>query len=560
VGARIETLRKWTSRFGHMKIVLIDDDPDDLDLISDLLDESGFNSVKIIRVDNALDGLTEIQKQDATVYLLDYRLGAVSGLDILRQLNPLKIERPIILLTGMDDRETDLAAMDAGAWDFLSKERLTAETLERSIRYCVRRADDLEKLRLAEKAKVERDAAEAASRAKSEFLAHMSHEIRSPLTGILGFAKLASDTQVSDKERFEFIDIIKKSGDHLLRVVNDILDLSKVEQGRLEVESREFDWMKAVEDIAQIFRATAASKGLSLHVELPSQLTRFMSGDEHRFRQVLMNLLNNAIKFTGAGFVKIKANHESDSNSLVFDVVDSGIGMSESEQARIFQPFTQANPSLSRRFGGSGLGLHLSKSIAEAMGGELGLHQSGPNQGSTFRFVLPNVLVQSQTAATQEDIDTIRFEDDKKMRVLLVEDSSDNRMLVKHFLKSENVELSFASNGRDGAEAALASDYDVVLMDIQMPVMDGYEATQFLRSQGYDRPIIALTAHAFNEERDRALAAGFSDFVSKPIQPAQLIAKLKSAAGTALAPALSDKRFSNSYADKTFPTFTQEIL
>jgi two-component system sensor histidine kinase/response regulator len=533
MGALIETLKKLLSQHGRMKVVLIDDDEDDTKLVKDLLATSELSSFEVECISNAAAGLAAIQKQDGAIYLLDYRLGAVTGLDILEQVKPLMLERPIILLTGIGDRETDLAAMEAGAWDFLTKDGLTAESLERSIRYCLYRADDLEMLRSAEKAKLERDVAEAATQAKTEFLAHMSHEIRSPLTAILGFTKLALDRSCSQAERFEFLEIIKRSGDHLLEVVNDILDVSKIEEGCLELESTNFEWTVPVNDVVSILRRSAEIKGLKLDVEIEEGLRQQMAGDAHRFRQILFNLLNNAIKFTSHGFVILKVSKSSVGGCLSFDVVDSGIGMSEAEKTKIFQPFTQGNATLSRRYGGTGLGLSLSKTLAEALGGTLSLERSSSDGGSTFRLILPFSLEHIGNQLLPPNVaHCIEVEKEERIKVLVVDDSPENRLLVKHFLKSEDIDLKFACDGQSGIDAAQSEEFDVILMDIQMPVVDGYEATRRLRNSGYSRPIIALTAHALTAERDRVLSSGFSGFVSKPIQPAVLIATLRNAGQT----------------------------
>jgi signal transduction histidine kinase len=513
-----------------MKIVVIDDDQDDFFLIRDLLQDIEANKYEALWIPNYADAIAAIHKQDAAAYLIDFRLGERTGLEILSEFKGMTLSRPMILFTGQADRETDLAAMNEGAADFLAKSKLTAEILERSIRYSVRRTDDLAKIKGAKKIQVEKEIAEAANQAKSRFLAHMSHEIRSPLTAILGFTSLAQDAATTPEEREEFLEIISRSGAHLLKIVNDILDLSKVEDGKIEVESKSFHWREVIRDVVKSLEPVANAKGLHLDtkIAMDQNAPEMMLGDSQRFHQILMNIVNNAIKFTGKGSVSVESKFVRNENKIEISISDTGIGIKPSEQKRLFQPFSQADSSVSRKYGGTGLGLDISKKLARALQGDLVLSRSVPNKGSTFVLSLPMNFTSHKAVrpiGVSKPIQQRRLPIGK-LKVLLVEDSKDNQLLVSRFLKAEGVEVQCADNGKQGLIEAMTGDFDAVLMDIQMPEMDGYEATRQLRKKGFLKPIIALTAHALAEERAKALSSGFSSFVSKPIAREQLLQAL----------------------------------
>ena len=385
--------------------------------------------------------------------------------------------------------------------------------------------------------KIEKEAAEAANQAKSRFLAHMSHEIRTPLTAILGFAELAKDPIHSFEERAEFLDIIGKSGSHLLRVINDILDLSKVEEGGMEVDPSPFNARESIRDALILMGPSAKTKGLRLAFIVDEKAPEFVTTDSHMFRQILLNMLGNAIKFTTHGEVVIELRAVPDENRFAVSVRDTGIGIAPQEQERLFRPFSQANSSLSRKFGGTGLGLDLSRRLAHMLGGNVVLAQSTVGVGSTFVLTLPiqqRVLAtESNDVKLQPSLSPPASESSlalNKMRVLVAEDSKDNQLLIKHFFKGTGIEASFVSNGEEAVREAQFHEFDAILMDIQMPEMDGYEATYLLRADGYKNPIIALTAHSFNEEHQKALRSGFSNFVSKPISRNQLLSVLSDAA------------------------------
>ena len=406
-----------------------------------------------------------------------------------------------------------------------------------------------------------RDNAEHANAAKSRFLANMSHEIRTPMTAILGFAEiLGSSIECCDKcpersaclkrvENREHVRTICRNGRHLLGLINDILDLSKIEAGKMDMESVACSAVGIVEEVVSLMRVRAVEKGLSLHARYEFPLPQTILSDGAKVRQVLMNLVGNAVKFTHKGHVELVARYVGDvpggRASIVFEVKDTGIGMTPEQIGRLFQPFAQADSSTTRQFGGTGLGLAISKRLAEALGGGIDV-QSRPGEGSAFSFTMEAVLPKpalmlndlSEAALPSGGGRPLCPTTTLRGRVLLAEDGPDNRMLICTILRNAGAEVATAVNGRLAVQKALSAraggtPYDAILMDMQMPETDGYEATRQLRRAGYDGPIIALTAHAMSEDRGKCLAAGCDDYATKPVDRASLLSMLARLMGNA---------------------------
>jgi PAS domain S-box-containing protein len=372
--------------------------------------------------------------------------------------------------------------------------------------------------------------ANAASESKTSFLANMSHEIRTPMNAILGFTELMLDPMQSTDERQMCIATVQRNASQLLKILDEILDISKVESGHMQIEKVEVNVSSLADDLKSLLSLQAADKGLEFNVGLLTPVPQFFYSDPTRLRQILLNLTGNAIKFTKEGHVRVTAEWEvvdATHGHLIFKISDTGVGIQATNVDHLFQPFVQEDSSITRNFGGTGLGLALSRQLARAMGGDVTLESSTPGQGSVFclsleietpestPFVGNLELLFSQRTKKIPKIGDRRLQD---MNVLLVEDVVDNQALMVHFLNFAGAHVDVANNGSEGVEKALSGNYDAVLMDIQMPVLDGYQATQQLREQGYETPIIALTAHAMAEERERSLQAGCNDHLSKPVE------------------------------------------
>ncbi len=384
-----------------------------------------------------------------------------------------------------------------------------------------------------------KEAAEVANATKSAFLANMSHEIRTPLGAVLGFSELLTDDSMTASERLNSIDIIKRNGRLLSNIINDILDLSKVEAGRLDFERSEVSFNEVMKEIGSVLSLEAIEKGVELKVTSVGALPSKIKTDPLRLRQVLLNIVGNAIKFTSRGSVHIKVKLVPDvagSSKLAFVVTDTGEGIQPDQVSRLFKPFTQADVSTTRKFGGTGLGLALSKKLAIGLGGDVVLTGSTPGKGSTFTVTIDpgfmeQVLFQgAEPMPTQAQTRLASPGEPKtslsQMKILVVDDSPDNQILIKKILKLAGAMVETACNGREGVQKALGGEFDVVLMDLQMPEMDGYEAVKLLRSKGFNKPIIALTAHAMKEERIHSLQNGFDNHLTKPVDNVELVKTL----------------------------------
>ncbi len=396
-----------------------------------------------------------------------------------------------------------------------------------------------------------RDAAEAANRSKSEFLANMSHEIRTPMTAILGFADMLlerGDPTQAPVERLDAAQTIRKNGEYLLGIINDILDLSKIEAGKLTVERIDCSLTQVVSDVISLIRVRAEGKGLPVTVDYHGPIPLTIQTDPTRLRQILINVLANAVKFTEAGEVRLSIRAVRDPRAPViqFDVKDTGVGMNQEQVTQLFRPFTQADASTTRSFGGTGLGLTISKRLARMLGGDVTVIETQRGTGTRFRMTIAtgplnnaNWIDRPDQAREPDATATSAAHPDARApsaqtsladcRVLVVEDGLDNQRLILHFLKTVGADVTLAENGKLAVETAIAANendtpFEIILMDMQMPIMGGYEATQLLREIGHVGPIIALTAHAMDGDREKCLQAGCDDYLVKPIDRKKLIA------------------------------------
>ncbi len=376
-------------------------------------------------------------------------------------------------------------------------------------------------------------AADAANRAKSRFLANASHELRTPLTAILGYADLLADSELSEQQRDLHLQTIRRNGQILLELINDLLDLSKIEAGKMVVERTDCSPYEIAEELASLMRVRAVEKGLSLETDYAFPIPQTIRTDPIRLRQILMNLVGNAIKFTKQGGVRITVGLERQpvaSPRLQFSVADTGIGISGPAIAQLFRPFTQVDTSTTRHFGGTGLGLAISQRLAKMLNGEVTV-VSEPGKGSTFTVSVdpgslqdvPMLQAPPKYGAEEPRPKTARRKETLRGRVLLAEDGKDNQRLIAVILKKAGLEVDLAENGQIACDCATASadegrPYDLILMDMQMPELDGYGATRRLRQDGWQGPIIALTAHAMAGDREKCLQAGCDGYLSKPIE------------------------------------------
>ena len=386
-------------------------------------------------------------------------------------------------------------------------------------------------------------AAQAASRAKSDFLTNMSHEIRTPMTAIVGFSELLLQPVQTLSDRHDALQVIRRNARHLLDLINDVLDLSRIEAGKMVTCRTTTDLIHTLGEVASMMRSRAVEKGLGFRVQFKGPIPRRIQTDPLRLRQILVNLLGNAIKFTADGEVRLVVScppvgvgsdapgKEVLGKQVRFDIADTGIGMTADQMARLFQPFTQADESTTRKFGGSGLGLDISRRLSKMLGGDITVH-SIPGVGSTFTLTIdgsPLEDVQTTTDATAlllgTSVETATFEQNKVAgHVLLAEDGPDNQRLIRHLLERAGAKVTIAENGRLAVDKARAAPFDLILMDMQMPELDGYGATSELRRRGIQVPIIALTAHAMSDDREKCIAAGCTDYLTKPLDselPAQ---------------------------------------
>lgn len=422
-----------------------------------------------------------------------------------------------------------------GSYRWFLGRALPIRNKDRVIQYWIGTATDIDdqKKVLAE-LEVAKELAEHANATKSAFLANMSHEIRTPLGAILGFSGLLKDNNLTEKERDQYINTINRNGQSLTRIIDDILDLAKVEAGRLEVEEIDFSLYDLMNEVVDLFQEKAKLKGISLRLKIDQSVPDFISTDPTRLRQILINIVGNAVKFTAVDgvlvHVKLKQHVEGALRIDVF-VKDTGPGLSEEQKSRLFKPFSQGDNTMTRQYGGTGLGLVLSQRLSQALGGGISIEECAPGKGSTFVISFVATVSKKPALELVPIRETAKLNSKllplKDIKVLLVDDSLDNQFLVNRLLSKNGAWVELAGDGAQAVEKALSNTYDIVLMDIQMPLMDGYQAIEILGQKNYDKPIIALTAHAMLEDQMKTKAAGFAGHLTKPIDVSELVESIK---------------------------------
>lgn len=524
------------------KVLIVDDS----DVVRRILGNAlGHDDYQLFSASDGADGRQKVHELKPDIVLLDVEMPVLDGFAVLREIREsYKVEEvAVIMVTSHNDGQGITRAFEEGAFDYIPKPATDSEIKAR-VRNAVRA------LQLLREQKSLRREAEAANESKSAFLANMSHEIRTPMTAILGYTEILELEAKLHKmpELFlDSLDTIKRNGGHLMELINDILDLSKIEAGKLDVESIPCSPQTIVEEVMELVLVRAEAKGLKLEATYDFPLPVEIKSDPTRIRQVLINLIGNAIKFTEVGTVRLHTTFletPGEEPQIRFSVIDQGIGMSEAQLANLFRPFTQADSSTTRKYGGTGLGLTICKRLANILGGDISV-TSELNKGSTFSATVQTgdltgieriQKLEDQSSAPQESAAAQQAQSScpipefplKGKKVLLAEDGPDNQKLISFILKKAGAEVTVVDNGEQARDAALKALhigllYDAILMDMQMPILDGYEATKAIRAQGYPAPIISLTANAMEGDREKCITAGCNDHITKPVDRRKMI-------------------------------------
>lgn len=512
-----------------IRVLLLEDDPADARLVEHMLRRMVSTAFEVVITGRLAQATARLAQGDIQVVLADLSLPDSQGLATLTALTGAAPDLPVVVLTGNDDDAQAIEALKHGAQDYLVKGRGDAFVLSRVIRYAIERKAGQRALKEA------LDQAEAAARAKSLFLATVGHEIRTPLNGILGMARLLLETSLDFKQR-TFAETVASSGESLLGVVNDILDFSRLEAEGLALEAVAFDLLEMVDEIRLLMAPRAAEKGLTLSCRFAPAVPSYVLGDPLRLRQVLLNLVGNAIKFTERGnvtlSVEVLGDGESGAPVLRFAVADTGIGIPEAARAGLFSEFHQADSSITRRFGGTGLGLAICKRLVTLMGGEIG-YDSVTGQGSSFWFRVALPAAEAPAIAAEAEVARA---DGPKCRVLLVDDNPVNREVAAGLLERHGHVVTSVGDGMAAVDAMRTGNYELVLCDMRMPGVDGLETGRCIRALGGAAaltPLWLLTANP--SEQDEALwrEAGFDGCMAKPFRVEEAMRVLAGRAGTA---------------------------
>ncbi|WP_374075726.1 response regulator [Bdellovibrio bacteriovorus] len=519
------------------KLLVVDDHIENVLFLSHLISN---NDVEIITARNGEQALAHLMDHEFGLALLDVQMPGMSGFELARLIRASKKTKnlPMILMTSEQrERAVVFEGYETGAVDFLFKP-LDPHVVRSKVRTFVL-LDQQRRLSLAQVQEVEnlKRKAEEANLAKSHFLANISHEIRTPLGAVLGFADILNQDKLSEEERREFLDAIRRNGELLSRLIDDLLDLSKIEAQRLDFERKEISIKDILSDVQSILGFRASEKGIALQVESPATDLLLMA-DPLRIKQVLLNVIGNAVKFTDKGQVRVQVKTQDCRSpaeaghlkKVIFTIEDTGLGLTPAEVQRLFQPFSQADVSTARRFGGTGLGLVISRQLARLMGGDLQLVSSQVGVGSVFEVSLLLELSPYVNQAFHHNSlrEPLAHESSIAGKVILVvDDVGDNRLLIDRYLRPQKINLLQAGSGQEALDILQTTSPDLILMDIQMPMMDGYEAVRRIRMRGYKAPIIALTAHAMREETRKCLSAGCDAVLTKPTRRNELVGLLQ---------------------------------
>ncbi len=537
------------------KILIVDDKIENLIALEKVLN---VFDVDFIRATSGNEALVMTLMYDFALAIVDIQMPEMDGyetVELMRQDEKTRL-LPVIFVSAIYTEKIHIIkGIETGAVDFIPKPivpiilrgkvkvfldlHVHKTQLEKLVLQRTHELNDInEKLQdeVAERKKAYLIAEEAKAKAlaadkhKSTFLANMSHEIRTPLNGIIGMTQILKETELTEKQT-EYVDIINLSGVSLLGIINDILDFSKIESGQIELEEINFNLNEKIQEIYKMMNLKAQEKNLNLSFHVDEAIPPYLVGDPLRLKQIIINLVNNAIKFTDAGSVTLEANllsNDSENVRVFFKIVDTGIGIPEKAKKKLFKEFSQADASISRKHGGSGLGLSISKNLAKIMGGEIGVI-SEVTKGSTFWFTV-TLGIGNEISAKKAENTHKHFEKShiQKLRVLLVEDNDINQRVAMVNLQKMGHIVDVADNGKMAVDLFAQNLYDVVLMDIMMPVMDGIEATGIIKKIQDDQPIkkgipvIAMTANALKGDREKLLSQGMDGYISKPFKSEEL--------------------------------------